>query len=186
MRLAYVGAKAVAVLVAVLLGMSGQAMAQKAEKTTGALPQETSTPPIEKGGVDQAEPAGPTGSGIILVSRRPFEVLAGPSSSASVMYGFPAGRRFRLIGREAGFAQIQDLKSGATGWIDETALAQSPPMPVAAVSDSRATSPNQNGTALAQSNAKTQNPESHGIFGLGSNKGQGIFSGFLGGVFGTR
>jgi hypothetical protein len=133
MRLAYVGAKAVAVLVAVLLGMSGQAMAQKAEKTTGALPQETSTPPIEKGGVDQAEPAGPTGSGIILVSRRPFEVLAGPSSSASVMYGFPAGRRFRLIGREAGFAQIQDLKSGATGWIDEASLEQSPRVPAVSV-----------------------------------------------------
>jgi hypothetical protein len=63
---------------------------------------------------------------MILVSKRPIELLASPSSSAVVMYGFPAARRFRLIGHESGFAQIQDLKSGATGWIDEVALGQSP------------------------------------------------------------
>ena len=49
--------------------------------------------------------------------------LASPSSSAPVLYGFPAGRPFRVIGRSAGFAHIQDLKSSASGWIDEAALA---------------------------------------------------------------
>ena len=59
-----------------------------------------------------------------VVSKRPVQVLAGPSSSASVLYGFPAGRPFRLIGHEAGFAHIQDLKSSATGWIESTAVAE--------------------------------------------------------------
>ena len=68
---------------------------------------------------------------MILVSKQSIKLLAGPSSSASVMYGFPAGRHFRLIGQESGFAQIQDVKSGATGWIDETLLGQSPGVPVA-------------------------------------------------------
>ena len=45
------------------------------------------------------------------------------------MYGFPAGRPFRVIGREAGFVQIQDLKSSASGWIDEAALAPPPRRP---------------------------------------------------------
>lgn len=68
---------------------------------------------------------------MILVAKQPIKLLAGPSSSASVLYGFPAGRRFRLIGQEPGFAQLQDVKSGATGWIDETALGHSPGVPVA-------------------------------------------------------
>jgi hypothetical protein len=42
------------------------------------------------------------------------------------MYGFPAGRPFRVIGREGGFVQIKDLRSSASGWIDETALAAPP------------------------------------------------------------
>ena len=56
--------------------------------------------------------------------------LASPSSSAPVLYGFPAGRPFRVIGRSAGFAHIQDLKSSASGWIDEAALAPPPSAPV--------------------------------------------------------
>jgi len=89
--------------------------------------------------VEQAEPtdeavehAGqpePPGSGMILVSRQPIEVLASPSASAPTMYGFPAGRPFRVIGRDGGFAQIQDLKSSASGWIDEAALAPPPRVP---------------------------------------------------------
>ena len=56
--------------------------------------------------------------------------LASPSSSAPVLYGFPAGRPFRVIGRSAGFAHIQDLKSSASGWIDEAALAPTTSAPV--------------------------------------------------------
>jgi hypothetical protein len=120
---------------------------------------------------------------MILVSKRAIAVLAGPSSSASVLYGFPAGRSFRLIGREAGFAHIQDLKSSATGWIDETALAQSSPVPASSVSSEANQVPSdQTGTtASAEPQPKTQNPESRGIFG-----GHGVLSGFLGGVFGNH
>ena len=85
--------------------------------------------------VDEPKPAGEAdqhaeselpGFGIILVAKHPVEVLASPSSSAPALYGFPAGRPFRVIGREGGFAHIQDLKSSASGWIDEAALARPP------------------------------------------------------------
>ena len=79
--------------------------------------------------VEHAEQPEPPGSGMILVSRQPIGLLASPSSSASTMYGFPAGRPFRVIGRDGGFAHIQDLKSSASGWIDEAALAPPPSVP---------------------------------------------------------
>ena len=69
-------------------------------------------------------------SDMILVSRQPIGLLASPSSSASVLYGFPAGRPFRVIGRDGGFAHIKDLQSSANGWIDEAALAPPPNAPV--------------------------------------------------------
>ena len=88
--------------------------------------------------VEQAEQADLPGAGMILVARRPVEVLASPSASAPAMYGFPAGRPFRVIGREGGFVQIKDLRSSASGWIDETALAEPPRAPaVAAPSQSK-------------------------------------------------
>jgi hypothetical protein len=72
------------------------------------------------------------GAGMILVSRAPVEVRASPSASAPTTYGFPAGRPFRVIGHEGGFAQIKDLKSGATGWIDEAVLVPPPRGPAVA------------------------------------------------------
>jgi hypothetical protein len=63
---------------------------------------------------------------MILVARKPVQVLASPSASAPAMYGFPAGRPFRVIGRQGGFVQIKDLRSSASGWIDEAALARPP------------------------------------------------------------
>jgi hypothetical protein len=77
---------------------------------------------------DQAEPPN---SDMILVSRQPVAVLASPSSSSTTMYGFPAGRPFRVIGHDGGFAHIQDLKSGASGWIEEAALVPPPRVPAA-------------------------------------------------------
>jgi outer membrane biosynthesis protein TonB len=117
------------------------ATAAPAEETTGALPATQSVPQgVPAPPVEQAAPAKPIeGAGKILISKRPIEMLAAPSSSASAMYGFPAGRPFRLIDREAGFARIQDLKSGASGWIEEAALepakvpkASAPPKPTSA------------------------------------------------------
>src|SRR6185437_1191091 len=89
--------------------------------------------------VEHAQQPDSPDSGLILVSRQPVSVLASPSSSAPAMYGFPAGRPFRAIGRDGGFAHIQDLKSGASGWIDEAALA--PPPRVPAVSAPSQTKP---------------------------------------------
>ena len=83
--------------------------------------------------VEHAEQPEPPGSGMILVSRQPVAVLASPSSSAPAMYGFPAGRPFRVIGRDGGFAHIQDLKSSASGWIEEAALAPPPRVPAASL-----------------------------------------------------
>src|SRR4029079_19433878 len=79
--------------------------------------------------VEHAEQPEPPGSGMLLVSRQPIALLASPSSSAPTMYGFPAGRPFRVIGHDGGFAHIQDLKSSASGWIDEAALAPPPSAP---------------------------------------------------------
>jgi len=105
------------------------------------LAQETATAPnaqaeqtgeaVEQFGetVEPAEQPEPQGSGMILVSRQPVAVLASPSSSAPALYGFPAGRPFRVIGRDGGFAHIQDLRSSASGWIDEAALALPPRRP---------------------------------------------------------
>jgi len=52
--------------------------------------------------------------------------LASPSSSAPVLYGFPAGRPFRVIGRSAGFAHIQDLKSSARAVTADSRAATQP------------------------------------------------------------
>ena len=103
--------------------------AQDTATTLNEQKQEAVEEPVQAGeAVEQAEQ--PQGSAMILVSRQPIAMLASPSSSASVLYGFPAGRAFRLISRDGGFAQIQDMKSGASGWIDEAALAP-PRVPVA-------------------------------------------------------
>ena len=93
--------------------------------------EEVEAPEQADEAVEHAEQPEPSDSGVTLVSRQPVSVLASPSSSAPAMYGFPAGRPFRVIGRDRGFAHIQDLKSGASGWIDETALAPPPRVPTA-------------------------------------------------------
>jgi hypothetical protein len=171
------GAKAIVALISALVAFSMHARAQEsARETPGALPQQNPTSPITQT-TGPTEPTEPTGSGMILVSKRPVTVLAGPSSSASVLYGFPAGRSFRLTGRKAGFAQIQDLKSSATGWIEETALAQSSLVPATSASEPKPAPSDQTATTASAE------PKPPGIFGRG---GQGVLSGFLGGVFGTR
>ena len=132
---------------------------------------------------------------MILVSRQPIGVLASPSSSAPTMYGFPAGRPFRVIGRDGGFAHIQDLKSSASGWIDEAALAPPPRVPaVSAPSQpkpfavsrkvrskarsgrSEAKSDQERQSVTANSEAATQPDRRRpGLFGRG-----GVFGGIFG------
>ena len=143
--------------------------------------------------VEHAEQPELPGSDMILVTRRPIEVLAGPSPSAPALYGFPAGRPFRVIGRDGGFAHIQDLKSRASGWIDETALAPPPRVPAAsAPSQTKPFAVSRNPTnpsaslkpkatkndsqVTAESEAATQPDRNHpGLFGRG---------GLFGGIFG--
>ena len=171
-------ATATAIATLALFAMSVQAIPQEA----GGEPTEAHTPETST----SAEQIGPTNSDAILVSKRAIGLLASPSSSASVMYGFPAGRPFRLIGREGSFAKIQDVKSGATGWIDETALAVTPSVTAApGPSDSPiGSTPSEREAVPSEPEAApvNQTAERRGIFG----GGQDGISGFLNGVFGTR
>ena len=122
-------------------------------------------------------------AGKILVSKRPVEVLAAPSASASAMYGFPAGRPFRALSREGDYIRIQDVKSGASGWIEEAALAPAPPPVAAPAPGSRATAkatPRKKRKFAPETETAAQAPEprkKRGIFG-----GDGLF----GGLFGRR
>lgn len=112
----------------IIAGLFLAAATNEAFPQTPAPSPDAAPPPNE-----QKEPtAKPVeGSDMILVARKPIGMLSSPSSSASVLYGFPPGRPFRLLGRDGGFAHIQDLKSSASGWIDEAALEGPPRVPVA-------------------------------------------------------
>jgi hypothetical protein len=109
------------------------APAEPAEPTGATADQ----PAPENNAVEQADQADLPGAGMILVARKPVQVLASPSASAPAMYGFPAGRPFRVIGRQGGFVQIKDLRSSASGWIDEAALARPPASAPAVAAPSR-------------------------------------------------
>jgi len=135
------------------------------------------------------EPLDETLAGKVLVSKRPVQVLAEPSESASAMFGFPAGRPFRAISKQDGYIRIQDVRSGASGWIEEAALAPAPTKPVAATPSSgsgsrsatsggqpskrRSASPAE--TATAEPEPAAPAPKRRGLFGGG---------GLLGGLFG--
>jgi hypothetical protein len=121
-------------------------------------------------------------------------MLASPSSSAPTLYGFPAGRPFRVIGHSGGFAQIKDLRSGASGWIDEAALAPTPGSPaVSAPSQSKPVAVNRQSAAPSavptskptkkdnqvtagseEASEPVQTPRRPGLFG-----GGGLFGGIF-------
>lgn len=77
-----------------------------------------------------------TGPAEYMVTTRLTSIHLGPSATASVLYAFPTGRRLRVVGREAGFARIEDLQSKATGWVDESLLA-----PISATASVKPTAP---------------------------------------------
>jgi hypothetical protein len=187
------------------------------EETTGSLPESPAmTPiapmsPIGQGatlGLDPTSMA-PLDVGAIHVAKRPIPVLAGPSSSAPTLYGFPAGRPFQVVGRVGGFAQIRDLRSGAWGWIEEAALAPPPRMSVASTNpksppaSSTAAPKGQSQAGQSQAIAETPSPDAseppqtrrrRGLFGLGfrrngsggDNNNKSGFAGFIEGAFGNR
>jgi hypothetical protein len=57
------------------------------------------------------------------VISKPTEVRSGPSEDAPMLYAFPAGRELRVVSINDGFAQIEDVRSGADGWVARSALA---------------------------------------------------------------
>jgi hypothetical protein len=172
-----------------------QSAAPNDREQTGEAADRTEQANETVGDAGQSESAG---SGPILVSRQPIAMLASPSSSAPTLYGFPAGRPFRVIGHNGGFAQIKDLRSGATGWINEAALAPAPgspavsspsqPKPVAAgrksaepstASATKPKAPKKDSQVTAGSEETTdpvQTPRRPGLFG-----GGGLFGGIFGG-----
>ncbi|ODS00529.1 hypothetical protein AUC68_14810 [Methyloceanibacter methanicus] len=92
-------------------------------------------PPVEQAGPanTNAKPAMgtplPPGSplaGKVLVSKQPVQVLSSPSPSASPLYSLPMGRPFRAVAKQGNYLRIQDVNSGAGGWIEEAALAPAP------------------------------------------------------------
>lgn len=46
-----------------------------------------------------------------------------PSAQAPSIYSLPAGRQVRVLARDNGWAQVQDVASGGTGWVDAQMLA---------------------------------------------------------------
>ena len=185
--------------------------AKSVPKTPPVTQQAAPTPsePAEQADdtAEQAKPegdaAGPSeqaelpGAGMILVARKPVEVRAGPSAAAPTMFGFPAGRPFRVIGREGGFVRIQDLKSSASGWIDATALATPPPAPsVAAPSQAKpGTAGRKPSTASADPKPKaakkdapaTADSEAAEPYPTQTRRPPVLFGkgGFFGGIFGS-
>jgi hypothetical protein len=131
------------------------------------------------------EPLDETMAGKILVSNRPVQVLAEPSATASAMFGFPAGRPFRPISRKDGYIRIQDVRSGASGWIEEAALAPAPTRPIAVPSSGETQRSVSSGGSprrpASETAAAEPAPEP-------AQKRRGIFSGggILGGLFGGR
>jgi hypothetical protein len=98
------------------------------DDTTGSLSPPTSIPtPAPAAPVTPSDGADGSagGSGEIQVTTRLSSIHGSPSASAPVLYAFPAGRQLRVVSREAGFARIEDVQSGATGWVDERLLAPS-------------------------------------------------------------
>ncbi len=83
-----------------------------------------------------------TGPAQYMVTTRLTSIHGSPSATASVLYAFPAGRRLRVAGREAGFVRIEDLQSKATGWVDESLLA-----PATAAAPARPPAPSTPSTA---------------------------------------
>jgi len=161
-------------------------VAPEADEPASEAPQDASSDAVEFDPIADDSPL----KGKILVSNRPVDVLSAPSASASTIFGFPAGRPFRALGKKGEFVRIRDVRSGASGWIEEAALAPAPTKPV--VSQPSSPSPTQRSaspptrtsppsnrsrrpeTAAAPREATPQ-PQRRGLFG-----GNGILKGLFG------
>ena len=175
-------ARTIALLLVVLLAPNATTLAQESDNPTS----EALTPPSVTSPNAVVAGSQSTATGVPHVTNRAVQVLAAPSSSASVLYGFPAGRPVRVIGEEAGFAQIQDMKSSATGWVEQAALTESAiEAPVVSSQSERdsageAASIQQSGASFAPTQNSGQSSGRRG------NSRNGPLSGFFGGIFGGR
>jgi hypothetical protein len=162
-------------------------------ETVSVAPPDTETGALPAKPEISGEPVDAEMAGKVLISKRPVQVLSEPSPSASAMFGFPAGRPFRAISKKDGFIRIQDVRSGASGWIEEAALAPAPTAPVEAApsSVSRSTASSGNGQSAGSKRSASSpsdtasvepepapQPKRRGLFGGGG--------GILGGLFGGR
>ena len=59
----------------------------------------------------------------VKVARPNTKVLAGPSETATMLFGFPEGRELRVLSRHSGWVLIEDPGSKQVGWIAESSLA---------------------------------------------------------------
>lgn len=83
------------------------------------LPQRTPAVPT----IDIASDEAPDRFDETAVAAEPALVRSGPSDAAPMLYAFPTGRKMLVIKRQDGFAAVQDVRSGARGWIKTEALA---------------------------------------------------------------
>jgi hypothetical protein len=60
---------------------------------------------------------------LVKVAGNAAVVRSEPAASAPMLFAYPVGRPLRVVERHAGFARVEDLRSGQLGWIEETALA---------------------------------------------------------------
>ncbi|MGH6865862.1 MAG: hypothetical protein ACREDO_06800 [Methyloceanibacter sp.] len=89
----------------------------------------TSPPPLQLASTSDAPQSSATNespgeinanaAGELQVAARPSVVRAGPSESAPMLYGFPAGRQVRVASEQQGFVDIVDVESGAQGWMQQ-------------------------------------------------------------------
>jgi len=159
---------------------------EPAGETVAVAPPEASAPGEQAAKPEiTGEPLDEAMVGKVLVSRRPVQVLAEPSASASAMFGFPAGRPFRPISRKDGYIRIQDVRSGASGWIEEAALAPAPTKPLVVPSSGATQRSAGPGPRRSDSQSETAFTEPEPT---PAPKRRGIFSGggILGGLFGGR
>ena len=93
-----------------------------------APPAETDVPANQNSKPVMGAPLPPNSplAGKVLVSKQPVQVLSEPSPAASPLYSLPMGRPFRAVAKQGNYLRIQDVNSGAGGWIEEAALAPAP------------------------------------------------------------
>ena len=110
-----------------------EASAEPEDRTIEAPPGETamaqgedpSQSPWDQG---QAWPQGPDQGA--MEDEEWAHVIAGtadmrsePSLDSPLIYALPSGWQVRVISREPGWVQVQDANSGASGWVEATAIA---------------------------------------------------------------